>query len=65
MGKDQPQRPENQQNVILFCSSSIRVHKMYLKFLVVLFPQLLEQANCKRCLIQIKFLDSHEDGSSQ
>ena len=66
MGKDQPQRPENQQNVILFCSFSTRVHEIYQTFLTILFPQLLEQANCKKkCLIQIKFLDSHDDGYGQ
>ena len=45
MGKDQPQRPENQQNVILFCSSSTRVHEMYDSVLVVLFDQPLERCD--------------------
>ena len=48
MGKDQPQRPENQQNVILFCSSSTRVHEIYQSYMVGLFHQLLELINHKK-----------------
>ena len=61
MGKDQPQRPENQQNVILFCSSSTRVHEMCQSFLAVLFPPLLEPGNCKKCW---KGRDGYGQGST-